>query len=222
MSNCALEKHLLLRERGDALLFYINSSSVIVGRNQSPPAEADFDYCRRLGIPVIRRISGGGTVYHDAGNINFAFITDKGELSVFDPEILRPIVEALARLGIVAQVGVRREISAGGRKISGTAAFVTGVRQLFHGTLLYDTDLDAMRKALQGDTSCRGRKVASVPSEVVNLAELLPQKGTPQDFLNGLLDFFSRYYDTSVVEIAQTEAETLRNDPELRPEVIVL
>ena len=171
--NGLLEEHLLTeRPSGDVLLFYINRPSVIVGRNQRIEAEVDTDYCLRHGIEIVRRLSGGGTVYHDYGNINYAFIVDKDERPVLDRDFATPIIDALRPLGVEAVSGERKELLVGGYKISGTASHVARTRILFHGTLLHRTDLGALDRALRGDVSKRGRKVASVPSPVMNLATL--------------------------------------------------
>lgn len=192
--NLELEKRLLAGGGEDILLFYINSPSVIVGRNQSVGAEADTDYCRRHGIPVLQRISGGGTVYHDEGNINYSFVTGKGAEPLLDSDATAPITDALACFGVAATVGSRREILAGGFKISGTASYEGRGRRLFHGTLLHNADFDVMNKALRGNVAERGRKIASVPSTVVNL-NTFPVLDIPTEvFLEKLLDFFAGYY----------------------------
>ncbi len=182
--NLALELELLTGRTEDFLLLYINRPSVIVGRNQSPGAEADLEYCRSRGIPVLQRISGGGTVYHDLGNINYSFITARGDTPLLDSCPHQPIVDALAALGVKAAVGPRGELLAGSLKISGTASYITGQRQLFHGTLLYDTDLETMRLALRGNSAERGRKIASVPSETANLKPFLPSFDNSRTFLD--------------------------------------
>ena len=123
--NGLLEEHLLTeRPLGDVLLFYINRPSVIVGRNQRIEAEVDTDYCLRHGIEIVRRLSGGGTVYHDYGNINYAFIVDKDERPVLDRDFATPIIDALRPLGVEAVSGERKELLVGGYKISGTASHV--------------------------------------------------------------------------------------------------
>ena len=100
--NGLLEEHLLTeRPSGDVLLFYINRPSVIVGRNQRIEAEVDTDYCLRHGIEIVRRLSGGGTVYHDYGNINYAFIVDKDERPVLDRDFATPIIDALRPLSLI-------------------------------------------------------------------------------------------------------------------------
>ena len=97
-------------------------------------AEIDGDFCRAHGIEVVRRLSGGGAVYHDLGNINYAFVSNKEASPVLDRDFLRPVVTLLQVLDVEATAGKRKELLAGGRKISGTASHVTRNRQLFHGT----------------------------------------------------------------------------------------
>ena len=197
--NGLLEEHLLTeRPSGDVLLFYINRPSVIVGRNQRIEAEVDTDYCLRHGIEIVRRLSGGGTVYHDYGNINYAFIVDKDERPVLDRDFATPIIDALRPLGVEAVSGERKELLVGGYKISGTASHVARTRILFHGTLLHRTDLGALDRALRGDVSKRGRKVASVPSPVMNLATLTGEQETTEHFLGILTGFFENYYCTAL------------------------
>ena len=194
--NCALEEYLLKeRPAGDVLLFYINRPSVIVGRNQRIEAEVDTGYCCEHGIEVVRRLSGGGTVFHDYGNINYAFIADKGSVPVLDRDFGVPIVAALRANGIEATIGARKELLAAGYKISGTASHVTRTSQLFHGTLLHRTDLERLDYTLRGDRSLRGKSVASVPSPVTNIASITGTEETTETFLSRLTDFLSAYYD---------------------------
>ena len=194
-ANLDKEKKLLAeRSLGDVLFLYINAPSVIVGRNQLPEAEADLIYCKKHKIPVIQRISGGGTVYHDEGNINYSFLADAPKERILDRDFLGPVIAALQSFGITARTGARKELLVGGKKISGTASHISRGRQLFHGTLLFDTDLDRMRHALHGNKTLRGKHVASVPGEVANIAGLIPQKTTAPVFMERLADFFEGYF----------------------------
>lgn len=200
--NCALEEYLLTeRPFRDVLLFYINRPSVIVGRNQKIEAEVNTAYCRQHGIEVIKRLSGGGTVYHDYGNINYSFIVDKAGTAVLDRDFGTPLTAALAALGIPVTVGDRKELlTSNGYKISGTAAHITRDSELFHGTLLFRTDLTVLERTLQGDRSLRGRSVASVSSPVINLSDFRPQNETTEDFLRLLCNFFMHYYQTQPIQ----------------------
>jgi lipoate-protein ligase A len=195
--NCALEELLLAERQDDLLLLYVNTPSVIVGKYQTVEAEADVDFCRASGIEIVRRISGGGAVYHDEGNVNFSFIVAKDDGLALDRDFTAPIVAALQHAGVNASVGRRREIRCGAYKISGTAAHVSRGRQLFHGTLLYSTDLQQLQKALQGNASLRGRGIASVPDRVKNIADILQSSEPTEMFLQKLKDFFRQYYQLS-------------------------
>jgi lipoate-protein ligase A len=188
--NFALEKYFLSACTSDFLLFYVNRPSVIVGRNQQIEAEVNIAFCRENGIEIVRRISGGGTVYHDYGNINYAFIGHRKTIPVFDENFTHPLLAALQSLGIPVSVGARKELLVNGKKISGTAAHVTGERILFHGTLLYQTDLNKMQQALQGESSLRGKRIASVPSPVVNIFDIVETKEATFDFIESLVDYF--------------------------------
>lgn len=195
--NLAQEITFLTERSGkDVLFLYINAPSVIVGRNQLPEAEADLFYCAQHNIPVIKRASGGGTVYHDLGNVNYAFICDTEKGKALDRDFLSPIVAALSFFGIIATIGERKELLVDGKKISGTASHISRGRQLFHGTLLFDTDLSHLHHALNGNKSLRGKHVASVPSEVTNISELIEQKITAPQFMEQLANFFQHYFNT--------------------------
>ncbi|MDR2936381.1 MAG: lipoate--protein ligase family protein [Rikenellaceae bacterium] len=193
--NLAAEQTLLTERKGEILFFYINAPSVILGRNQQPEAEADLAFCRDNDIAVLKRLSGGGAVYHDPGNLNYAFFRDRGAMSILDEPPLQQMVDALRSLGIDARAGERKEIFVGGRKVSGTAAHVTKTRELFHGTLLVESDLGMLQRALQGDPSRRGKCVASVPASVANLIEFLPEGTDVRSFTGMLLSYFLDFYD---------------------------
>jgi len=184
----------------DMLLFYINRPSVIVGRNQSVEAEVNTAYCATHGIEVIKRITGGGTVYHDYGNINYAFFIRKHTKSVLDLDFASPVVVALGSLGIQATVGARRELLCDGRKISGTASHTTGDSILFHGTLLHHTNLTHLSEALKGDLSRRGRHVASAPATVMNLSEVTGTNETTAQFFEKFMQQLLIFYKAEKIQ----------------------
>ena len=180
--NLALEEYVFRHKptTEDLLLFYVNASAIIIGRNQNTIEEIATDVVEARGITVVRRVSGGGAVYHDLGNLNFSFMTtDVQQRFNRYEDFTRPVIEVLQRLGVPAELGGRNDVLAGGRKISGNAQFASGGRMLSHGTLLLDADLDAVTAALRprpGKVESKG--VKSVRSRVANISEFLT---TPLD-----------------------------------------
>lgn len=172
--NLAREELLFdaLPEGARALLLYIDAPSIVIGKHQNPWRECSVPSLKRRGIRLARRISGGGAVYHDLGNLNFSLLMPKRG---FDRRgNLAPVVRALRRTGIEARVNDRHDISAGGRKVSGNAFCFRHERALHHGTLLVHAGIDGLRDLLTGLPGIETFAVASTPSPVVNLSELAP------------------------------------------------
>lgn len=190
--NLALEQS-LLEGSDEAILLYVNERCVVVGRNQVIDAEIDTEFCRRFGIEVVRRQSGGGTVYHDLGNLNYAIICNASQ-NPLDKEQNAPIVWALQQLGVDAKGGRRGEITVGDAKVSGSASMVRRGRVLFHGTLLFDADLAALEAALKGREELRGKGVASVRSKVANLKPLLSGCDTIEEFAQQIKEALEKFY----------------------------
>lgn len=183
----------MLRERSDnVLLLYINSASVIVGRHQTIAAEVDEQFCAEHNIPVVRRISGGGAVYHDEGNVNYAFIVNTDCVCALDRDFAAPVVAALRAMGLNAEAGSRKEIRCGGYKISGSAAHVSRGRMLFHGTLLYSANLQRLEQTLKGNPALRGKGIPSVPDRVANIASLMASGETTGQFLTRIAELLRR------------------------------
>src|SRR4029078_8956631 len=137
--NLALEEYVLRHKMGedDILLFYVNAPAIIIGRNQNTIEEINPDVVEERGIRVVRRISGGGAVYHDLGNLNFSFMTRdvRGRFNRYD-QFNGPGVDVLRDRGVSGGIGGRNDILVQGRKISGNAQFATPDRMFSHGTLL--------------------------------------------------------------------------------------
>ena len=176
--NLALEEYLLRHGPAgeDLLLFYVNAPAVIVGRNQNTVEEVDPAVVAERGVTVVRRLSGGGAVYHDLGNLNFSFHTAHAaeRFNRYDA-FLGPVLDALRDFGVDAALGGRNDVTVGGRKVSGNAQFTTTRRMFSHGTLLVDADLDAVTAVLRprpGKVESKG--VKSVRARVANLAEFAP------------------------------------------------
>lgn len=192
--NLAAEEYLLKEFTDEYYFQYVNVPSVVVGKHQNALSEIDLDYLEKEGILLARRISGGGAVYHDHGNMNYAFITNEspGDFIKFKT-YTAPVISALVKLGIPAHMGKRNELLSGDRKISGTASHVFKTRVLHHGTLLYDTDLERLSKCLYVDASrYKDKAVKSIRSEVVNLREIIQKPLTATAFFNHVFDSILR------------------------------
>lgn len=175
--NLAIEEFLLkhVQIEQPILLFYINEPSVIIGRNQNTLEEIDPDYVKENQIHLVRRLSGGGAVYHDLGNLNFSFVTPGQEgLHNFE-RFTEPVIQVLQSLGLDAQLRGRSDIFAEDRKISGNAQYASQGRMFSHGTLLFNTDLEVMLKAINPrQVNIESSAVQSVRNFVANIQELQP------------------------------------------------
>ena len=172
-TNIALETYLVENRLTDQplLLFYINEPSIIIGRNQNTVEEVNQRYVEEHGIYVVRRMSGGGAVYHDLGNFSYCFIQEEHgparDFSVFT----RPVIEALHQLGVAgAKLEGRNDLLIDGKKFSGNAMYIRNGRMTAHGTILYDADLDAVTAALKPRADkIESKGIKSVRSRVTNI-----------------------------------------------------
>jgi lipoate-protein ligase A len=181
--HLALEEYLFNQFAEEFALFYVNSPCVIVGCNQVWENEVDAAFCKKHQIPVLRRMSGGGAVYHDHGNLNYCLITNQsGTGTSLSAEFLKPVVIALTYFGFQPVVGKRKDLwLPDGFKISGTASHIAAKREMHHGTLLYNTDLVKLSAALNPDNKEQKIKgIASVPSPVKNILTYLKEYNLPQ------------------------------------------
>jgi lipoyltransferase and lipoate-protein ligase len=208
--NLASEQFLLTERPCDVLFFYINDPCVVLGRNQNIYAEVNLPYCLSENIQIVRRLSGGGAVYHDRGNINFCFIATKAS-NPLDYNPLSEIVSVLSSLGVKTTVGTRKDLSLNQKKITGTAVHSSGTHVLLHGTLLYDTNLNALETALTTRHITESNAVKSVRSKVTNIRqETESLKDTDSyNFLQRLADQFSKRYFTTIKYFIPEEADRI-------------
>lgn len=169
-------------------LFYLwrNAPSVIIGLNQNPYTEVNLEYLRERGIKLARRVTGGGAVYHDLQNLNYSFVQ---KLSSQDehPEPVLKMAAALREMGVDACVGGRNDIFVEGRKVSGYARRVYKDKELIHGTLMWNVDIDTLTKVLDTpESKLHSKGIASVRSRVTNLREFLPQFDSVEAFRDAL------------------------------------
>ena len=193
MINLAIEEHVLrnLDVNESYLLFYINEPSIIIGKNQNTAEEINTEYVEENGIKVVRRLSGGGAVYHDLGNLNFSFITkDDGESFHNFQKFTEPVVKALKKLGINAELSGRNDILAEGKKISGNAMFSTRGRMFSHGTLMFDVNVDDVVASLKvKKDKIESKGIKSVRSRVTKIADFLENPITIEEFKSLILKY---------------------------------
>lgn len=191
--NLALEEFFLKEKKDDFLIISVNDRSVIIGKHQVAHLETDTEVVTRNQIPVIRRISGGGSVYHDKGNVNFAFImnSEQGRQVDFRKYTL-PVIQFLKSLGVDAEFGDKNDIRVNGLKISGNAEHVYRNRVLHHGTLLFDADLAVLNSVLRKETGKYStRAVNSNPSQVGNLKNIIGNFDTVDEFITAMMRWFT-------------------------------
>ncbi|MEI5906474.1 lipoate--protein ligase [Bacillus spongiae] len=191
--NLAIEEFALknLDVNETYLLFYINEPSIIIGKNQNTMEEINTNYVEDKKIHVVRRLSGGGAVYHDLGNLNFSFITkDDGKSFHNFKKFTTPVIEALNKLGVNAELSGRNDLLANGRKISGNAQFSTKGRMFSHGTLLFDSEIENVVSALKvRKDKIESKGIKSIRSRVANISEFLEAKLTIEEFRSLLLKY---------------------------------
>ncbi|HHX08746.1 MAG TPA: lipoate--protein ligase [Chloroflexi bacterium] len=183
--NLAIEEYLIrnVAPRDEILMFYINQPSIIIGRNQITVQEINVDYVEAHDIIVVRRLSGGGAVYHDLGNLNFSFIAPNSPDNFHNfQKFTQPVVDVLRNMGVPAELSGRNDVLVEGKKISGNAQYVSGPRMASHGTLLWNTDLSRVGAALKvKPAKFESKGIQSVRSRVANITEYLPEN--PPDIM---------------------------------------
>lgn len=196
--NIAAEEYFVKYATDDMCMIWINEKSVIIGKHQNAFAEINYPFITSHHIPVIRRISGGGAVYHDNGNVNFTFIKKTGKTKSIDfQQFTSIVIKFMKSLGIEVNVNKRNSLFVGNHKFSGHAEHVFHDRVLHHGTILFETDLGVLQNCLNPETGYQSKAMASVRSEVANIAPLLPETLTIYQFINNLVDWLTEYFPES-------------------------
>lgn len=194
--NIAAEEYVLHEFTDDCFMLWRNEPSVIVGKHQNTLAEINYDFVAQNKIKVVRRISGGGAVFHDLGNINFTFIMNgqPGQLVDFR-KFTQPIIDVLATLDIEAKFEGRNDLTIDGKKFSGNAEHVFKNRVLHHGTLLYRSTINNLAGALNVDPDkFRDKAIKSVRSRVTNISEHLKEALEIEDFISLVMNHILEMY----------------------------
>ena len=188
--NLALEEYVFENmDKGQSyFMLWQNDNTIVVGKYQNTAEEVNQECVDARGIRVVRRLSGGGAVYHDKGNLNFTFITDQENLKSFNFKVfVTPVINALAELGVNAEFTGRNDLVLDGRKFSGNSQYAKGGRVLHHGCIMLDSDLDKVRDALRvREAKFNSKSVKSVRSRVTTINEHAARRISMDEFKEAL------------------------------------
>lgn len=199
--NIATEEYLLKSKSEECFYLYINKPSIIIGKHQNTLAEINVDYVKENNIDVIRRLSGGGAVFHDPGNLNFTFIKKgKKDKTVDFRKYTQPILDVLNNLNVNAKFEGRNDLTIDGKKFSGNAKHFYKEKILQHGTLLFSSKLPDLSNALKiNPLKYRDKAVKSVRGRVTNISEHLKSDITLEEFESLLINHVRNIYDDSEI-----------------------
>lgn len=212
--NLALEQFVFdnLDREHEYFMLWRNDNAIIIGKHQNTAGEINAEYVREKGIRVVRRLSGGGAVYHDLGNVNFTFIASADHKQAFDfGTFCRPVVRALANLGVTAETNGRNDMTIDGKKFSGNAQYRKRNRVMHHGTILYDSDLSVLGKALvvpKDKIESKGLK--SVQSRVTNVKDYMPADHGVGRFMGEMRDAMFREYEMRPYVLTESDLDVVR------------
>lgn len=210
--NLACEEYFLKNKDEDICILWRSAPSIVVGKHQNAMAEINYPFVLKNNIPVARRLSGGGTVFHDWGNLNFCFIQKGDATSLVDfKKFTRPIIEFLSQSGVMASFEGKNDLRVNGLKISGNAEHVYKNKVLHHGTLLYQSDIELLGEAIR-PTSARivDKAVQSLRSRVANISSFMEHPVSIEIFSNQLFDFLLNSYHGEVIKISTEDEVAIR------------
>ncbi len=206
--NLAIEEYLFDTSDEDVFMLWQNEPTVVIGKNQNAFAEIDIGYAEEKGIHIARRITGGGAVYHDLGNVNYTYISVNSKSGDIDfSSYAEPIIKSLEKINICTKLSGRNDILIGYKKFSGNAQHRKDARVLHHGTILFNSDLGVLSSVLRPDEEkLRAKAIKSTRSRVINLTEVIEPKISVSEFIELLSNSIIEMYSPSVIS-APTEGE---------------
>lgn len=210
--NLAIEEYLLKNMEENCFMLWQNEPTIVVGKHQNTIAEININYIKEKDINIVRRLSGGGAVFHDSGNLNFTFIeTQKGNNNINFEKYTKPIIEVLQSLGADANLGGRNDIIIEGKKVSGNSEHLYKDRILHHGTLLFNSKIEDLSKALKiNPLKYQDKSVKSVRSRVANISDFLEKKINIQEFKKVIFDFILKNNEKSkMYELSKLDFEKI-------------
>ncbi|MGV8092403.1 MAG: lipoate--protein ligase [Mangrovibacterium sp.] len=210
--NLATEEYLLKNQTCDIFMIWQSQSAIIVGKHQNALAEINHRYIRENNICIARRLSGGGTVFHDEGNLNFTFIKNVERVDQISYQLFTgQIINVLNKLGLKSYASRHNAIFLGDKKISGSADHVYKRRVLHHGTLLFNSHLVQLKNALKVDLSrFEDKAIQSNRSEVTNIADHLPKEMSIEEFAGFIFEQITQTYpDHLIAELTSQDREAI-------------
>lgn len=210
--NLATEEYVLKNFDEDSFMLWRNAPCIIVGKHQNTLAEINVDYVKKQNIPVVRRLSGGGAVFHDLGNLNFTFIHCGEKENLIDfRKFTLPILEVLQKMGLDAKFEGRNDLTIEGKKFSGNAEHVWKNRVLHHGTLLFSSQMSDLSQALNVDPGkFKDKAVKSVRSRVTNISEHLKEAMDVVQFSERILaHMVEKYPDARITELTNEDRDQI-------------
>lgn len=188
--NLAAEEYFFNSSDTDICILWQNEDSIIVGRNQNTLSEINIEKVKALNIKVVRRMSGGGAVFHDLGNLNYTFITQNNHLDYLNfAKFTQPIIEVLSKMGICAQLSGRNDLLIDGKKFSGNAQYINKEKLLHHGCLLFSANIDRLSELLNcNPEKIRSKGISSVKNRVTNISEHLSESMNVLEFKDRIIE----------------------------------
>lgn len=217
--NLATEEYVLKEIEDDSFMLWRNEPSIIVGKHQNTLAEINADYVKNTGIKVVRRLSGGGAVFHDLGNINFTFTMKGEDVNLINfKKYTEPILEVLQKLGIDARFEGRNDLTIGGKKFSGNAMHIWNKKVLSHGTLLFSSHMPDLSQALKVDPlKFTDKAVKSIRSRVTNISDHLKEPLDVMQFSTLVEEHIMQMYpDARLYELSDEDQRKINHLVEIK------
>lgn len=218
--NVALEAYAFqkLTDIDEIFILWINEPAIIIGRHQNTIQEINKEFIDKNGIHVVRRLSGGGAVYHDLNNLNYTIISNNTQEGAFDFQTFsKPVIDTLAKLGVKAEFTGRNDLEINGQKFAGNAQAYYKGRMMHHGCLLFDVDMSVFGQALKvSKDKIESKGIKSVRARVTNIVDHLSDKITVQEFSDAILAQMKEEYpemDEYVLSDAElSEIQAMRDN----------
>lgn len=212
--NLAMEQYIFdtFDRTKEYFMLWQNDNAIIVGKNQNAAQEINREYVHENNISVVRRLSGGGAVYHDLGNLNFTYIVDGNDGHSFDfKKFCLPVVNALKELGVQSEVNGRNDITIEGKKFSGNSQYSKQGRVMHHGTIMYDSNLDVVSESLNvSKDKIESKGVKSVRSRVANIKDYMKTEVSIETFKKELLKYMFENGELQEYKLTEEDIDNIK------------